>query len=66
MTETGNGTTPGLALLENLEGNKLVTNIMHFGRVLRSTGMPVGPGKILDAVNAVQTCLLYTSPSPRD
>ena len=55
MTETGNGTTPGLALLENLEGNKLVTNIMHFGRVLRSTGMPVGPGKILDAVNAVQT-----------
>ena len=55
MTKTGNGTTPGLALLENLEGNKLVTNIMHFGRVLRSTGMPVGPGKILDAVNAVQT-----------
>ena len=55
MTETGNGTTPGPALLENLEGNKLVTNIMHFGRVLRSTGMPVGPGKILDAVNAVQT-----------
>ena len=55
MTETGNGTTPGLALLEKLEGNKLVTNIMHFGRVLRSTGMPVGPGKILDAVNAVQT-----------
>ena len=55
MTETGNGTTPGLALLEQLEGNKLVTNIMHFGRVLRSTGMPVGPGKILDAVSAVQT-----------
>ena len=55
MTGTGNGATPGLALLENLEGNKLVTNIMHFGRVLRSTGMPVGPGKILDAVNAVQT-----------
>jgi uncharacterized protein with von Willebrand factor type A (vWA) domain len=55
MTETGNGTTPGLALLERLEGNKLVTNIMHFGRVLRSAGMPVGPGKILDAVSAVQT-----------
>ncbi|NKB21086.1 MAG: VWA domain-containing protein [Alphaproteobacteria bacterium] len=55
MTETGNGTTPGLALLEELEGNKLVTNIMHFGRVLRSAGLPVGPGKILDAVSAVQT-----------
>ena len=55
MTETGNGTTPGLALLEKLEGNKLVTNIMHFGRILRSAGLPVGPGKILDAVSAVQT-----------
>ena len=55
MNEPGNGTTPGLALLEQLEGNKLVTNIMHFGRVLRSTGMPVGPGKIIDAVDAVKT-----------
>ena len=54
MAETGNGsTTPGLALLEQLEGNKLVPNIMHFGRVLRTAGLPVGPGKILDAVNAV-------------
>ena len=55
MTETGNGATPpGLALLDQLEGSKLVPNIMHFGRVLRSAGMPVGPGKILDAVQAVQ------------
>ena len=56
MTEIGNGATPpGLALLDQLEGNKLVPNIMHFGRVLRSAGMPVGPGKILDAVQAVQS-----------
>jgi len=54
MVETGNGTTPpGLALLDQLEGSKLVPNIMHFGRVLRSAGLPVGPGKILDAVQAV-------------
>jgi hypothetical protein len=54
MTETGNGATPpGLALLDQLEGSKLVPNIMHFGRVLRSAGLPVGPGKILDAVQAV-------------
>jgi hypothetical protein len=57
---TGNGTdtppqtTPGLALLDRLEGSKLVPNIMHFGRVLRAAGLPVGPGKILDAVNAVR------------
>ena len=55
MARTGNGgTTPGLALLEQLDGNKLLPNIMHFGRVLRSAGLPVGPGKILDAVNAVR------------
>src|SRR5690606_11577386 len=52
-TENG-GTTPGLALLEQLDGNKLVPNIWHFGRVLRAAGLPVGPGKILDAVNAVR------------
>jgi uncharacterized protein with von Willebrand factor type A (vWA) domain len=54
MAETGNGKTPpGLALLDQLESSKLVPNIMHFGRVLRSAGLPVGPGKILDAVQAV-------------
>ncbi|MEC9077815.1 MAG: VWA domain-containing protein, partial [Pseudomonadota bacterium] len=27
---------------------------MHFGRVLRAAGLPVGPGKILDAVYATE------------
>ena len=45
--------TPGMAILDRLEGAKLVPNIMHFGRVLRHAGLPVGPGKIIDAVNAV-------------
>ena len=35
-------------------GGRLAENNMHFGRVLRAAGMPVGPGKILDAVNAVR------------
>jgi uncharacterized protein with von Willebrand factor type A (vWA) domain len=60
---TGNGKdesagidlTPGMKLLDQLEGSKLVNNIMHFGRVLRSAGVPVGPGKVLDAVAAVQS-----------
>ncbi len=47
--------TPGMRLLDQFEGSKLLPNIMHFGRVLRSAGLPVGPGKIIDAVNAVQT-----------
>ncbi len=35
--------------------HKLADNIMHFGRVLRAAGLPVGTGRILDAVNAVRT-----------
>lgn len=56
MTQDGNGNvqTTGLDLLDQLEGSKLAANIMHFGRVLRSAGLPVGPGKILDAVSAVR------------
>jgi uncharacterized protein with von Willebrand factor type A (vWA) domain len=33
---------------------KLAFNIMHFGRVLREAGIPVGPGSVLDALDAVQ------------
>ena len=30
----------------------LASNIMHFGRVLREAGLPVGPGAVLDALDA--------------
>jgi uncharacterized protein len=33
---------------------RLVANLMHFGRALRAAGMPVGPGKVIDAVAAVE------------
>src|SRR5262249_49793116 len=33
---------------------RLLANLMHFGRTLRAAGLPVGPGKVLDAVAAVQ------------
>jgi hypothetical protein len=42
-----------LDLLDQLEGSRLVANIMHFGRILRAAGLPVGTGKVLDAVNAI-------------
>ena len=32
----------------------LVENIMHFGRALRAAGLPVGPGSIIDAIEAVK------------
>jgi hypothetical protein len=34
-------------------GGLLTANIMHFARVLRRAGLPVGPGQVLDAIRAV-------------
>jgi uncharacterized protein with von Willebrand factor type A (vWA) domain len=31
---------------------KLAANIMHFGRVLRAAGLPVGPATVIDALDA--------------
>ncbi len=45
--------TPGMQLLDRLDDNRLAPNIMHFGRVLRAAGLPIGPGKIIDATQAV-------------
>jgi len=36
-------------------GGRLAENVMHFARTLRAAGLPVGPGRMLDAVRAVQT-----------
>ena len=33
----------------------IAANIMHFARVLRAAGLPIGPGKVLDAINALAT-----------
>ena len=33
---------------------RLLANIMHFARALRAAGLPIGPGTVLDAVNAVR------------
>jgi uncharacterized protein with von Willebrand factor type A (vWA) domain len=38
---------------ESPEGT-LVANLMHFARTLRAAGLPVGPGKVIDAVAAVR------------
>jgi uncharacterized protein len=35
------------------EDGKLAHNIAHFARALRKAGLPIGPGRTLDAVNAV-------------
>jgi len=35
-------------------GGRLAENLMHFGRVLRAAGLPVGPRAVVDAVRAVE------------
>ncbi len=33
---------------------KLAQNITHFARALRKAGLPIGPGRVVDAIRAVQ------------
>ena len=40
--------------LELPEHPRLVHNITHFARALRAAGVPVGPGRVIDAVRAVE------------
>lgn len=42
------------AALDIPEDGKLAHNIVHFARALRKAGVPVGPGRVLDAVRAVE------------
>ena len=34
---------------------RLIENLLYFGRTLRAAGLPVGPGKLIDAVEALRT-----------
>jgi hypothetical protein len=35
-------------------GGRLIDNLLQFARVLRAAGLPVGPGKVVDAAEAVR------------
>ncbi|HEY8553054.1 MAG TPA: VWA domain-containing protein [Burkholderiales bacterium] len=35
-------------------GERFADNIVHFARVLRRAGLPIGPAKVIDAIRAVQ------------
>lgn len=36
------------------DGGRIAANIMHFARVLRAAGLPIGSGKVIDAINALE------------
>src|ERR1700716_1596585 len=42
------------------ETGRLAENIVHFARALRSAGIPVGPGSVLDALAAVEAAGVST------
>ncbi|EAQ01864.1 VWA domain containing CoxE-like family protein [Pseudooceanicola batsensis HTCC2597] len=45
---------PEYAPLDLPENPKLAENITHFARALRKAGLPIGPGRTLDAIRAVE------------
>ena len=45
---------PEYAPLDLPEHPKLAGNIAHFARALRRAGVPIGPGRLIDAIQAVQ------------
>lgn len=44
---------PEYAPLDLPENPKLAGNITHFARALRRAGIPIGPGRVIDAIKAV-------------
>ena len=42
------------APLEIPDDGKLAHNITHFARALRRAGLPIGPGRVIDAIRAVE------------
>ncbi len=45
---------PEYAPLDLPEHPKLAQNVIHFARALRKAGLPIGPGRVLDAIRAVE------------
>ena len=43
-----------LAFLAQLPRGKVAENVLHFVRMLRAAGLPVGPAKVIDAIAAVE------------
>lgn len=45
---------------QRLLAGRLAENVMHFARVLREAGIPVGPGAVIDALDAAMSGSLRT------
>ena len=38
----------------NSAAGHIAENVMHFARVLRTAGLPIGPDRVIDAVKAIE------------
>ena len=45
---------PEYAPIDVPDNPKLAQNITHFARALRKAGLPIGPGRVIDAIHAVE------------
>ena len=45
---------PAGSAIPALQEGHLAENVMHFARVLRAAGLPIGPDRVLDAVRALE------------
>ena len=48
------GAADGGARPEAAAGGRFADNIVHFARILRAAGVPVGPASVIDAIRAVE------------
>ncbi|QEX16996.1 VWA domain-containing protein [Hypericibacter terrae] len=48
-TSNGNGAEP-----PPVEASRLAENVMFFARTLRAAGLPIGPGRVIDALRAIE------------
>ncbi len=53
---------PEYAPLDLPDDPKLAGNITHFARALRRAGLPIGPGRVIDAIRAVQAAGFSNKP----
>ena len=59
MTPSERSSNPFAATAPQASG-KLADNILYFARALRDAGLPVGPGAVIDAINAVEAAGIGT------
>ncbi len=53
---------PDYAPLDIPDHGKLTHNITHFARALRKAGLPVGPGRVVEAIRAVEAAGFSSKP----